>query len=348
MGTKVIKMEDNISKYELLLIKDLEGGLSPEGKQELDKWLRDPHNQTLYDQQKKIWISSGDLRKMRALDTKKALRKVEVQLFGRFAFHWMHTLERVAAILFIPLFLAAAWFFHDSYSICNAENRLVYNTIEIPSGTKSRLMLPDGTHVWLNAGSSLTYPVVFNGPTRNVELDGEVFFEVTENRNKPFIVSAGDLNIKVLGTSFNCSAYAGDKTIETALVEGSMEISGKKGENKFILSSGQLAVYTKKQKAIYKSETNLDKYVAWKSGKLMFRDDPMERVIDKLGRWYGVTFRIEDTELLKYAYSATFSAESLDQVLKMLSLSAPINFEYLSKEKGNNTSEKQIIRLTKK
>ena len=337
-------MEDTISKFELLLIKKLEGKLSSEEKTELEEWLRIEENRSIFDQQKKLWDSADDLRKMKSINKKKAYQKVESQLFGRFATRRFQKLERIAAVLFIPLFLAAAWLLYNSYSQRDVESQLVYNTIEIPSGTKSKLTLADGTSVWLNAGSSLKYPVNFNGTTRNVELSGEAFFEVEKNKEKPFIVSAGDLSIKVLGTKFDCCAYSGSNTIETVLLEGSVELSGP-GSNKFLMVPGELAVFSKTDHTLRKSEVNLDKYIAWKSGKLLFRDDPMERVIERLGRWYGVQFQVDDNELLKYTYSATFSAESLDQVLKMLALSAPINFEFLTK---SNNEGVQIIRLTKK
>lgn len=338
-------MEDNISKFELLLINDLEGNLSSEEKAELEEWLCDKENRNLFDQQRKLWESADDLRKMKSINKKKAFNKVEAQLFGRFSVNRFQKLERIAAILFIPLFLAAAWLIYDSYLSNPNENQLIYNTVEIPSGTKSKLTLADGTSVWLNAGSSLKYPVNFNGTTRDVELNGEAYFEVTKNKEKPFVVSAGDLNIRVLGTKFNCCAYAESETIETALIEGAVELTGKQGKSKFLMSPGELAVFSRTKSTLKKSTANLDKYVAWKSGKLMFRDDPMERVIEKLGRWYGVEFQLEDKDLLEYTYSATFSTESLDQVLKMLALSAPINFEFLVKEDNNGV---QTIRLTKK
>lgn len=339
-------MDDNISKFELLLIKDLEGKLSSEEQAELADLFRDNENRTLFDQQRKLWESADDLRKMKSINKKKALRKVESQLFNRLTMSQWRWIERVAAVLFIPLLITTAWYFYNSKSIEKIQNQLVYNTIEIPSGTKSKLTLPDGTNVWLNAGSSLSYPVTFTGSTRNVELVGEAFFEVTKNKHQPFVVSAGEINIKVLGTSFNCSAYANDGTIETSLVEGSIELSGKNGHNNFIMNPGELAVFSKAKNTIEKKMTDLDKYVAWKSGKLMFRDDPMARVIEKLGRWYGVKFRVEDDELLTYTYSATFSTESLDQVLKMLALSAPITFEFLPKENLNEGI--QIIKLARK
>jgi ferric-dicitrate binding protein FerR (iron transport regulator) len=112
-----------------------------------------------------------------------------------------------------------------------------------------------------------------------------------------------------------------------------------------VKTAGGGRFFRSRGKRFEKNKAGLDKNIAWKSGKLMFRDDPMGKVIEKLGRWYGVEFQLDDRELLKYTYSATFSTESLDQTLKMLSLSAPIRFEFLPKEEDTDI---QIIQLTKK
>jgi ferric-dicitrate binding protein FerR (iron transport regulator) len=238
---------------------------------------------------------------------------------------------------------------YNSYLPGNFKDETVFNTIEIPLGTRSSFTLPDGTFVWLNAGSTLKYPLTFNRGGRHVELNGEAWFEVKKDENHPFVVSTADINIKVLGTSFNCSAYPSAGKIETALVEGKIEISGKSGKNRFLVEPGELAVFSKQERTIEKSQANLDKHIAWKSGKLMFRDDPMDKVIEKLGRWYRVEFQVDDPEILNYTYSATFSGESLDQVLKMLALSAPINFDLLPRERLDDMEYgPQIIQLTKK
>ncbi len=284
---------------------------------------------------------------MRRIRKKQALRKVETRLFGSFpAVGFLRKLERAAAILFIPLVLAGVWLFNTRQPFRDGDEQIVYNTVEVPLGMRSSMVLPDGTSVSLNAGSTLKYPVAFQQENRRVELTGEAYFDVTKDKNRPFIVSTSDIAVRVLGTSFNCSAYPDDEQIVTALVEGEIEISGKvNGQRRFPIKPGEVAVFSKNGKTIEKSKVNLEKYISWTSGKLMFRDDPMEKVIEKLGRRYGVKFQLDDRELLKYTYSATFSTESLDQTLKMLALSAPIRFEFLPKEEDTGI---QIIQLTKK
>ncbi|WP_423129938.1 FecR family protein [Gaoshiqia sp. Z1-71] len=342
-------MEENSAYFELLFVKETEGTITESEKAELAEWLTDPQHRTVYEEQKKLWASVGDLQKMKTIDQKRALKKVEARLFARPSAYYLKKLERAAAVLFIPLLLSALWMLYNSYQPGNEIHETVFNTIEVPPGTRSSFTLPDGTFVKLNAGSSLKYPVSFEKRERQVELTGEAWFEVKKDEHRPFLVSTSDINIKVLGTSFNCNAYPNAAQIETALVEGKIEISGKSGKNKFLMEPGELAVFSKQEKTIEKTQTNLDKHIAWTSGKLMFRDDPMTTVIEKLGRWYRVEFRVEDPEILNYTYSATFSGESLDQVLKMLALSAPINFRVLPREKSDDLEyETQVIKLTKK
>lgn len=344
-------MNHDRTRYELLIIREFEGELSAQEKRELDAWLRNSQNRTFYEEQQKLWQSMDDYRRMRTVNKKEALKKVEMKLSVRFpAERLLRSLERVAAILFIPLLLAGIWFFSARTLSGNDYGQMVYNTVEVPLGMRSSLVLPDGTSVSLNAGSRLRYPVFFSRTERAVELMGEAYFDVTKDERRPFVVSASDILVRVLGTSFNCSAYPEDERVETALIQGKIEISGRtKGENKIVLKPGELAVFAKHRRTIEKKSTNLDKYVAWKSGRLIFRDDPMATVLEKLGRWYNVEFQVENDEILGYEYSATFSGESLDQVLRMLALSAPISFELMPREKFSDGSyENQTIRLMKK
>lgn len=343
-------MEENISKYELYILKEIEGELTPPERKELEEWLQIPQNKIDYQEHKKLWNSLEDFRRMTKINKEKARKKVECQLTGRITrIPIFRNLERIAAILFIPLVLSSVWYLFIRNSQGINGNDIVYNTVEVPLGMRSSMTLPDGTSVWLNAGSSLKYPVPFEGDERQVELTGEAYFDVQEDKTKPFIVSTANVNIKVLGTSFNCCAYPGENVIETALVEGKVEILAKNGKNISVMKPGELATFSKAENKIVVINANLDKYVAWKSGKLLFRDDPMGKVLEKLGRWYNVEFQVENEEILKYIYSATFTGESLDQMLKMFSLSAPIQYQLLKRNKRNeNEYEKQVIKLTTK
>ncbi|MDD4192386.1 MAG: FecR domain-containing protein [Mangrovibacterium sp.] len=344
-------MDDTHAIYELLILKEFEGELSAQERKELDNWLQDSRNLAFYEDQRKLWQAVDEYGRMRRIPKKQALRKVEARLFDSFAVvNFRRKLERAAAILFIPLVLAGIWLFNTRQPFRSSGDQVVYNTVEVPLGMRSSMVLPDGTSVLLNAGSTLKYPVSFQQEDRRVELTGEAYFDVTKDKERPFIVSTSDIAVHVLGTSFNCSAYPDDEQIITALVEGEIEISGKAdGQRRVPVKPGEVAVFTKQGKTIETGKSSLDKHIAWKSGKLIFRDDPMTTVLDKLGRWYNVEFQVEDEEILGYEYSATFSGESLDQVLKMLVLSAPISCELLPGDKSTEASfGKQTVRMVKR
>jgi ferric-dicitrate binding protein FerR (iron transport regulator) len=340
-------MDDLNLKYHSLILRKFEEEISPQEKAELDSWLREPENRIFYEEQEKLWQSADDYRRMRTVNKKEALRKIENHLFKKTPWSLIKKAERIAAILFLPVLLTGIWLFSNPLPVL--KKQVAYHTVQVPLGMTSSIVLPDGTKVALNAGSSLKYPVTFDKKGRNVQLSGEAYFEVKKNKHKPFTVTASDITIQVTGTSFNCSAYPEDRRIETALVEGEIRISAVNRDAQGLsVKPGELAVFSKAENTIEKRSTDLDKYISWKSGKLIFRDDSMATVLMKLGRRYNVEFQVIDKEMLGYEYSATFSGESLDQVLKLLSLSAPIYCEMVPRKilKDYN-DEKQIIKLHK-
>jgi hypothetical protein len=174
------------------------------------------------------------------------------------------------------------------------------NQLVIPYGNRSKITLSDGTTVWLNAGSRLVYPSVFVEKTREVLLFGEAFFEVTENKDRPFVVKTSALAVKVLGTSFNVSAYPDDKTIQTVLEEGSVAIR-KNGaqffENDIILKPNQLASFNKgtNESKIYDVDTEY--YTVWTEGLLSFDEVDLSRIIKKVERYYNVEMIYTDPAL---------------------------------------------------
>ncbi len=172
----------------------------------------------------------------------------------------------------------------------NASAEPVYNTITTPKARQIQLALSDGTKVWLNAGSSIRYPVVFNKKERYVEVSGEVYFEVTKNTRSPFRVSvAGRETVEVLGTSFNINAYENESVIRTTLLEGSVKVKGVAGEG--ILKPGEQSVSeTGEGKKGFRIRAGIDvhKVVAWKEGAFDFDGASLEEIMRQLERWYDI------------------------------------------------------------
>lgn len=345
----LLLMEKDKFDIDQLITNRLLGTISDEENRSLDEWIGESvENQRLYSEQKRLWNLLVVYRKVQQIDERQAYRKISTQLFSRKNINVLSWIQRAAAVLLLPVMVVSAFYFYSEKTSRNQINT-VYNTVETPLGMRSSLTLPDGTKVWLNAGSKISYPVMFSDDSRKVSLSGEAYFEVKKAKKWPFMVHAKNMNIIVAGTTFNCNAYPENDQIQTVLVEGKVSISNSNATVNVSMNPGELATFSNSNNHVTKTKTDLRKYVAWKSGKLMFRDDNMSKVVEKLERWYNVEFEIADKEIADYVYTATFIDESLDQVLKMLSLSAPIRFTISERNKQEDqTFAKAKVRLYKK
>lgn len=220
------------------------------------------------------------------------------------------------------------------YQAGGEELETVFNSVSTPKGGKFQLTLSDGTKVWLNSSSSLKFPVVFNGNERKVELHGEGYFEVAENKQKPFKVDvAGRGEVEVLGTHFNVNAYADEASLNTTLLEGSVKVRVGSSSKPSMLVPGQQARIFPNGEVRTTSNINLEEVVAWKNGKFHFGESTdMETVMRQIGRWYDV-----DVE-----YSGNFSGKHLggtisrdvnaSKVFEMLEMTGIAKFRIVGKK----------------
>jgi len=233
-------------------------------------------------------------------------------------------------------------------SVPVVKKMLQTHSIVIPRGETFKLILCDGTEVWLNANSELRYPSDFNADTRTVELTGQGYFEVTKNAHKPFIVKADkDYSVEVLGTSFNVSAYKDESMIETTLVEGSVKLNVVSGGKRMtqMLKPNEKAEYQKGAGKIKVFGVNTEYDTAWKNGEIIFRNHPMDKVLKTLERHYHVVFEVKDNEILKSIITARFKDEQLPQVLEYLKLASGIQYAIHKptvKDSGSGTSVVEI------
>ena len=198
----------------------------------------------------------------------------------------------------------------------------VMNQLVIPYGNQSRLILSDNTVVWLNAGSRLVYPTFFNGKTREVLLFGEAFFEVSKNAEKPFIVKTSDIEIKVLGTQFNVSAYTEDRVIQTVLKEGSVEIRRNDAaffDSKLVLKPNQMASFSKNSNETKLYEVDASYYTLWTKGLLSFEDIDFNRILKKVERFYNISVNFSEPILGSIRISGKLDLkQNKDEVLEYL------------------------------
>ena len=194
-----------------------------------------------------------------------------------------------------------------------------FNTLSTPTGGQYNIVLADGTKVFLNAVSSIKYPTQFNGNQRLVELEGEAYFEVAKNKNKPFIVKSNNQTIEVLGTHFNVHAYDNEAVVKTTLLEGSVAVSHK--NQKAILRPGQQANVSDNFKKIAIREVDTEAAIAWKNGRFKFDDADLKTVMKQLERWYGIKVEYRgDVSDVRFN-GGTFRNKNLSEVLKVLELS---------------------------
>jgi ferric-dicitrate binding protein FerR (iron transport regulator) len=261
---------------------------------------------------------------------------------------YLQVLSRIAAILFIPLLAVSLVLLSD----IKEDQGDVYSEIVCPPGTRTKFHLPDGSRGWLNSGSSIKFPLKFSDDTREVRLTGEGYFEVESSKKRPFIVHAGAMQVRATGTEFNISAYEKDDFAIVTLVEGSVDLLRTRDgilRNVTTLKEGSECQVSNDDSPCILKAADVEKTIAWKEGKLIFRDDSFKEVVRKCNRWYNVHIEIADKELEDFTYVGTFRDETLDEVLKLLTLTAPITYEDLGRKKRQDgTFEKRHILLKKK
>jgi transmembrane sensor len=206
-----------------------------------------------------------------------------------------------------------------------ANTDTIYNTLTTPRGGEYKVKLPDGTNVWLNSSSSLSYPVEFAGNERHVKLTGEAYFEVAKNKDKPFYVCANNVCVKVLGTHFNVAAYNDDAELTTTLLEGSVLIT--KNSKQRLLKPGQQAVVKNNADLISVSDASINQVMAWKNGYFVFNDDNMNTIMKKLSRWYDVDIEYQGS-FQDLRFGGTFyRSKSITELLNNLEKIGKVHFK---------------------
>ena len=208
----------------------------------------------------------------------------------------------------------------------------LYNELVIPRGGEYVLMLADGTSVCLNAESKLRFPVQFNGNTRRVELEGEGYFQVVCDEKKPFVVEASGVNITVLGTEFNVSNYPGCSSVRTTLIKGKVYVAST-DTNSCVLKPGEQAMFNRINGEITVADVDISYVVAWKEGRLRFRDRPLKEIMDFISRWYDVDIVYEDEEVKDYLFGCNFNRHiTVLPLLKLFESTGTVHFEVVGKK----------------
>ncbi len=350
------------AQISILITKVLSGDASELEQQELLVWLgENESNIEQFGELESIWNALAIMKNTNEFDYQKAHSKFysktliesstknnnsrQLSVFDYFV--------RVAAILVIAVSIpyAAYTYFKSSDSNNNVRTCEVYT----PKGSRSLITLSDGTRIWLNAESKITYPDKFVGKTREVFLEGEGYFTVAKDKKHPFIVKTSDINIKVLGTTFNVKSYPSENTIQTTLIEGSVVIegngSGVEKVDRIELKPNQQAVFIRHntftpntessksnkvadnvavasnlKKVSVNEEINTNNYTSWKDNKLYFDNEQFESIAVKLERRFGVNISFNDNEVVNYRFSGRFDQISIEEALAALQFASPFKY----------------------
>ena len=258
-------------------------------------------------------------------------------------------ISRVAVVLLIPVItlLIYTQLFQSGQYAAQIE---IDQKIEVisPRGSRTFLELSDGTKVWLNHDSKMIYPQKFIGNVRTVKLLGEGYFEVAPNKAKPFIVESNGMIVKAVGTAFNVRAYNDGTDFETTLESGKVIIEKNLGNKKTTaikMEPGQHFVFDAATNQHSLKTEELTKYVSWKEGKLIFKDDHLDKVAEQLSRWFDVKIVLSDIKLKDLTCTGTFVNETLPQVLEMMEFVTPISCIVTERGKMSDGtySKKEII-----
>ena len=208
-------------------------------------------------------------------------------------------------------------------------SELVYNTIQIPFGKQFEVKLSDGTVVYLNAGSSLRYPVSFLPENRReVYMTGEAFFDVSKDRSRPFIVYSDQANVKVLGTRFNISDYSDDTEVKVTLEEGSIEVGYNDVKKRVVLSPNQQAVFNRFRNQMDLHEIDASIHASWVDGNIIFRETPFAEIIKVLSRRFGVEIINKNDGLDDMKFTGHFKEETINEILSYLGESSNFDFKF--------------------
>ena len=310
-----------------IIERTLNNEATPEEAREVIHWFKTPEGQAWLSNrmdmdekavnigQEEEWI---DHPIPSAVMYQQIMRQLHRQRIRRFIAYAAAILIPIA--LFIGLFLQV-----------NSQVNLLaddgYDEVYVPNGERMQVLFQDGSKVHLNSGSRIRYPKKFGLSERKVYLEGEAWFEIAKNKNRPFIVDLSHMDIKVLGTTFDVKAYPEEDAIFIALESGSIELKSKSSQP-YQLRPGEKAVYDKASgrcEVVRSHDVKL--YSAWRRNVLVFKNAPLSEVIKTVARTYNVSFEVKDSTALKYTYTITTDSTNLTAILNELGKITPVLFK---------------------
>lgn len=311
-----------------IINKYLSGEASEEEVKNLFQWMdSDPEHRNEFIQYKKLWALTSNSSE----NTDQAWNSLSETLFKpkerrlRIKRYW------IAAAGFLLVFgLGMAMQYTVQQRSGDKFSYFAETRVEVPLGQMSNVILPDGTTVRLNSGTTLGYSKNFNSGERTVSLEGEAFFDVSKDPLHPFVIKTKSLDFKVYGTSFNIQAYPNEKMVNTTLVEGSLGVMGKNGHELAKLVPGENAAFRENDKKLEISKVSLDLYTSWKDGLITFSNEKLKDIAKKIERWYNVEIVIKNPRLGDELIMGTIMKNKpVDQILEVFAVTSSLKYRII-------------------
>lgn len=331
------EVNNTIKDIDIIIVKSLSGDATSNEIKHLEVWKASSYeNKNIYKKSVKVWRGSNNYLTDETIqqDKTKVLQQIQKQLSAR-----VHRIKRqlfiykIAAILAIPLtFAISRYIIHEEDKIQQQDQ---FCEITAPKGHISKCKLPDGTEVWINSGSSITYNAsLFNNKIREINLEGEAYFKVARNKEKPFRVNTSLAQINVTGTAFNVKKYAQSNIFETVLEEGSIELKLNNGTNQRIkLVPGERVIFDSLKREVFIEQVDAKIYSSWRNGEIIFKDATLNDLVMELERIYDIKFYLKEPKLGEFRFRGMFSYNNnLIDALEKIKRTAGIDYYIENKE----------------
>jgi ferric-dicitrate binding protein FerR (iron transport regulator) len=358
---KLNQLPENI---QILIVSFLEGSVNEEGIEALNRWMLEKEDNLLaFDTIKRAWVLSGKNINVDDTKTNSAFEKIQKEAFepgkSNSMFRKIVWMAASWIIIFAVGGILGKYISRDKQD-SNEQSKIT--SISAPLGSRSQVNLPDGTKVWLNAGSNISYNGNFGKSNRLINLSGEAYFDVKRNEKIPFYIKTlKNITVKVLGTAFNVKAYPEENYVETTVERGKVQVSKFQPESKKTntitllpkqklkieynqqtltdsnLSKNEENSDTEEKKETLQSNVETKVYTSWKDGEWIIDSEPLEYIAVIIERSYNVDIEFKDPELKKYVFTGILKDETLEQVLELIKLTAPIKYRI----------DKRTVELTK-
>lgn len=312
----------NETHIQNLIARYLNGDCSENETEELFEWTtRSADNTKEFLQLKDLWDLANPTENKSDQQLLIFYRK-QLEQSNRARIRMIKRIIAVAAILVICLITSII------YPRKHVESAKQLSIFTVPLGSRSKVMMSDSTEVYLNSGSSLTFPAKYTGNNRRVTLSGEAFFKVKSDKNHPFIVKTANFDIEATGTQFNVCTYDSDPFSSATLAEGLISLRMKKSDEAFVIKPGEKFRLNRLANTYNLAQADIESELAWKNGEFIFKNIPFPELVQRLERWYDVRLVWSGSKLENFAYTGRFkNQETIWQVLDALKLTTPINFQ---------------------